>query len=609
MPAQLSVEAGAAQPPVVNLSGEGPVSLGRNRGNTVVLNDQHASRFHAELFFVDGAWYLRDCGTTNGTRLNGERLRQEAALADGHEIAIGDVRFRFRTESGKGSTAEMPILASDPPTADLHTTLLQADEMTALLEFAATAGGETTTHDVVHRALALTRSHTRASVCGFLSFDAEDPLPKVVLPADAKVDTHLSRQLTQQALAEGRSVWLAAPTGPSLETESLMGFQDALCVPLRRARPAGAGRSAAEAPLGALHIYKTNRRFSEREVHFCEVLAGHLANTLHVLRSHRALEADNTRLRVFSPRGADDLVGESAVMAELRSEVRRLAETHCTVLIDGESGTGKELVALGLHRNSPRRDGPLVTVNCAAITSTMSEAELFGYKKGAFTGALADREGFFAQADTGTLFLDEIGEMSLECQARLLRVLETKSFRPLMGTEEIKVDVRVIAATNRDLEKEVRAGRFRRDLFFRLGAHIRVPPLRDHAEDIPELVEHFLTHFQREYRRRVRLSEGAMRRLQTYSWPGNVRQLRSVLETPVAMARTEVVQAADLHLLEEEGQVADRPPSLNLEELEAWAIREAMTRTGSVQTHAARLLGIHRDTLINKLRKYGIGKD
>jgi transcriptional regulator with GAF, ATPase, and Fis domain len=219
------------------------------------------------------------------------------------------------------------------------------------------------------------------------------------------------------------------------------------------------------------------------------------------------------------------------------------------VLINGESGVGKELVALGLHRRSSRADGPLVLVNCATIVSTMAEAELFGHEKGAFSGASRARPGHFQLADGGTLFLGEIGELSLGCQARLLRMLEDRSVHPVGANRPIQVDVRILAATNRDLGEEVREGRFRRDLYFRLeGMTIKVPPLRERLEDIPELVEYFLEKLRVDYHRPVGLSEAALERLQNFTWPGNVRQLRYVLEAAVAMNETGIIHAGDLHL-------------------------------------------------------------
>jgi transcriptional regulator with PAS, ATPase and Fis domain len=490
-------------------------------------------------------------------------------------------------------------------------TLFEADELTSLFQFMNSSLGEATPHGLVTLALQALLRQTGAEMAGFLSLDGDNPELLVVLPAQARVDRHLSHHLTQKVLREGRSVWLGAPDASRVESDSLSDFNDAVCVPLYASPPGGvlqgSGVLAIEAPPGALHVYRTNRPFSERQVRFIEVLAGSLSSTLHVLRARRALEADNSRLRVHTASG-DELVGSSSATAHVRQQVRRLADSPCTVLVFGESGVGKELVALGLHRQSARHRGPLVTVNCAAISGTMAESELFGHVRGAFTGATRDHPGFFAQADMGTLFLDELGELSLDMQAKLLRAIETKSFRPVGARAEVRADVRVIVATNRDLEQEVRESRFRRDLYFRLTSRIIVPPLRDHLEDVPELVAHFVRHLNNEYRKRVTLSESALERLQTYRWPGNIRQLRSVLEGAVALAAQDgTIHASDLHLADSLSSVVpDRPASLNLEEVEVWAIRHALAQTNHNNTQAARLLGIHRETLINKLKKYAI---
>jgi Nif-specific regulatory protein len=622
MRARLTIEAGATHPRVLDLSPELTVSLGRHRTNTVSLRDDRTSRFHAEIYFADGAWHVRDRGTTNGTKIDGERIEQPTRLESGQVIGIGSARLRFDvTSTGRelsrpnGSPTEEDIGTPSVAGADPGSTRIDSDGLTALFHFMKGSLAEATPHGLVTLALRAVQKQTQASVCGYHSLDAEDSELKVVLPPGSTVSETLSRQLTQKVRVEGGSVWLSASAraDAGLHSKSLEGYLDAVCVPLRRshateeAEPAGEG--AGGAPLGALHAYLRDRPFTQREVRFLEVLAGCLANALHVLRSRRALEADNSRLRDHAGRGGDELVGDSPVLRQMREAIARLARGPCTTLIEGESGVGKELVALALHRLSPRSDGPLVPLNCATLAPNMAEAELFGHEKGAFTGADRARPGLFVQADEGTLFLDEIGELSLESQARLLRVLENKSVRPVMGSAEIKVDVRVLAATNRDLEKEVREGRFRRDLYFRFVGRLRVPSLRDHLEDVPALAAHFLAKLNLEYRRQVRLSSEALRRLQAYSWPGNVRQLRSVLEMAVAMAPTDLLRPADLRLDDEGGNPAGGPLSLNLEELEAWAVREAMTRAGGVQVKAAGLLGIHRETLINKIKKYSLDRE
>src|SRR5213596_1687536 len=265
----------------------------------------------------------------------------------------------------------------------------------------------------------------------------------------------------------------------------------------------------------------------------------------------RRLEAENRALRARVDR-TQTMVGDSHVMRQLREQVQIAAPTNGRVLIYGENGTGKEMVARTIHALSRRRAAAFVEVNCAAIPEELIESELFGHVRGAFTGAVADRRGKFEVADGGTLFLDEIGDMSLKTQAKVLRVLQEQSMEPVGGTARIKVDARVLAATNKDLQTEIRAGRFREDLYFRLNViPIFVPPLRERAEDIPLLADHFMAEFAREYGRRLKTFEpSATAVLQRYGWPGNVRELRNVIERLMIMVPGESFSADDLGFLE-----------------------------------------------------------
>jgi DNA-binding NtrC family response regulator len=452
---------------------------------------------------------------------------------------------------------------------------------------------ESDPRDLLRRALRVVLKQTGASLAGYLGLDPTDPVPKLVLPDEAKVDQHLSRQLTSQVEKTGRPVWLGYDREPT--SDSLVNFTDAIGLPV----------TAGGQPVAAVHVYKSNARFAEKDVRFCEALVGYLANGLHILRTRRTLEAENSRLRGLRA-ASDELVGESPAVKKLRAQIAKVAPQPATVLIVGESGTGKELVATALHKQGRNAGGPLVAVNCAAIPPTLMEAELFGYRKGAFSGAERDYPGMFQQADDGTLFLDEVGDLSADCQAKLLRVIETKRFRPLGTTTEVKTDVRVIAATNRDLDKDVKDGRFRSDLYFRLKVvTVAVPPLRDHAEDVPALVNYFLPKLAAECRKQVTLTPAAMKKLQTYSWPGNVRQLRSALENAIVMSDCESLDVGAFHLTEGEAGPGGLP--LNLDELERWAVTEALKRTGGNKSAAADLVGITRETLANKLKKWETG--
>jgi len=327
--------------------------------------------------------------------------------------------------------------------------------------------------------------------------------------------------------------------------------------------------------------------------------------------SHLVAENESLKAQVSGAFQAQEIIGKSPRIMEIFETLRMVAPTEATVLILGESGTGKELVADAIHANSNRGQGPLVKVNCAALPDTLLESELFGHEKGSFTGAVARREGRFKLADRGTLFLDEIGEMSLLLQAKLLRVIQTKSFERVGGTETITADVRLVVATNRDLEKEVREGRFREDLFYRLNVvPVTLPPLRERREDIPILAEHFLKEIAERNGKLIRgFSPEAMDLMVRNRWKGNVRELQNVVERAVIMARGDVIQPGDLpgHISDDGaapsgGIIPGRP----LSDLEREAIISTLEMTGGNRTEAAQLLGISRRTLQYKLKEFKI---
>lgn len=330
------------------------------------------------------------------------------------------------------------------------------------------------------------------------------------------------------------------------------------------------------------------------------------------------------------------LVGSSRAIQNIRKLMEQVADSDANVLILGESGTGKEVVARNLHYHSPRRGKPFVPVNCGAIPADLLESELFGHVKGAFTGAIADREGRFEMAEGGTLFLDEIGDMSLNMQIKILRVLQERTFERVGSNKSIKSDVRIVAATHRDLEAAIHTGEFREDLFYRLNVFpIEMPPLRQRLEDIPLLINELIRRIEHEKRGSVRISPGAIYTLCQYHWPGNVRELANLIERLIILHPYGAVEASDLpsqfrieNDQQEGGHAMDamvgmsassddlnpRLPQdgLNLKEhlglLELSYIKQALDDTGGVVAHAARRLGMRRTTLVEKLRKYGIQK-
>jgi DNA-binding NtrC family response regulator len=332
--------------------------------------------------------------------------------------------------------------------------------------------------------------------------------------------------------------------------------------------------------------------------------------------SERGLRKEIARLRreIARPYHLDNVVGKSAPMQEVFSLVARLAGSTASVLITGESGTGKELIARAIHFNSPRARKPFVAVNLAAIPETLVESELFGYKRGAFTDARTDRNGLFIEADQGTIFLDEIGELPTPLQAKLLRALQEREIRPLGGTRSEKIDVRVVAATNRDLETRMREGLFREDLFYRLNViHIALPPLRARPEDILPLSEHFLAETGKRPPGRTRpvprLSHGALKAMLAYHWPGNVRELENVIERAVALCETAEITADDLPSQVRERRSTDMlagalARGLSLADLEREYIERVLAAEGGNKTRAASRLGLDRKTLYRKLEEY-----
>ena len=327
----------------------------------------------------------------------------------------------------------------------------------------------------------------------------------------------------------------------------------------------------------------------------------------------RRLEAENRALRAHVDRRLA-MIGESYVMQQLREQVAMAAPTNGRVLIYGENGTGKELVARSVHAMSRRRGGPFVEVNCAAIPEELIESELFGHIKGAFTGALADRRGKFELADGGTLFLDEIGDMSLKTQAKVLRALQEQVVEPVGGANSVRVDVRVLAATNKDLPAEIRMGRFRDDLYFRLNViPIFVPPLRDRPDDVLLLAQHFMTELSREYGRKPKkFDPGAAAGLRSYRWPGNVRELRNVVERLMIMVRGDTITLSNLSFLEGASDVAmDMPgPVVPLHEARDQFEREYILKALAAQhgniSRTAEALGVERSNLYRKMRAFGI---
>jgi DNA-binding NtrC family response regulator len=343
----------------------------------------------------------------------------------------------------------------------------------------------------------------------------------------------------------------------------------------------------------------------------------HLLTVIQKALEVAALRRENRTLKEALGRQYDleNIIGHSAAMREIFETVKRVAPTRATVLLCGESGVGKDMIARAIHQDSPRRDKPFVKINCTAIPENLMESELFGYEKGAFTGANTAKPGKFEQADTGTVFLDEIGDVPLGIQVKLLRVLQEREFERLGSNKTRQIDVRVLAATNVDLRTALEQGTFREDLYYRLNVMpILIPPLRERPEDVPALAETFLRKFAAEMGSAVEsISDEAMRKLQQYAWPGNVRELQNVIERALVLCSGRTLEAGDIRLesasrIKPPAALADAflPEGQTLEEHEQTLIREALKRANGNKSQAARLLGLTRNALRYRLSQMGL---
>jgi len=388
-----------------------------------------------------------------------------------------------------------------------------------------------------------------------------------------------------------------------------MGAKSLICAPL----------VVGERLLGALYVDAADPsvRFEEPDLQLVTAIAGIGAVAIENARHLEWLEGQNQRL-VGEAGIEHQMVGRSEPMREIYQALAKVAPTDATVLLLGEGGTGKELAAKAIHRNSPRRERPFVAINCAALAETLLESELFGHERGAFTGAVVQKRGKIELADKGTLFLDEIGEIAPSLQAKLLRVLQEREFERVGGTRTLRIDVRLIAATNRSLEEAIARGTFRSDLYYRLNVvSLRMPPLRERREDIPLLASFFASRFSERLERPVRgISPGARACLMHYDWPGNVRELANAIERAVIMGSSDVILPEDLPepLLEAAGQgetdvVADAGRYHDsIREAKKTLILDALAKSEGSVTDAAGLLGLHPNYLHRLLRNLGLRK-
>jgi two-component system, NtrC family, response regulator HydG len=583
--------------------------LGRGLGCQVLIGDPLSSRVHATVRVQSGQWILTDAGSRNGTLVNGSKV-DEAVLVVGSKVQIGATELVFCEESTdsrsdltiENITMAHSLVGEDSIASRTAFSSLRdrkrLEELLDLYQLASNCLQMSDQDKTIAMTLEVLKLRTKATVAGFLFLDDQGALrPQHIVPSDgAGKLQRLSSKLTDLVSRQMTAVWAKNERRPEHDS-SMKQYADAICVPILQDHKT----------VGALHLYRDIELFESHHFDFTISVASILSQSLARTRSQKALQANHDRL-IARNADFDELIGESPAMNELKERVVRIARASGTVLIRGESGSGKELVARAIHREGMRAARPMLSVNCAAIPSELMESQLFGHSKGAFTGADKEHNGWFQQANGGTLFLDEIGELTLGGQAKLLRILEGHPFLPVGSSKEIRVDVRVLTATNRDLRDFVREKRFREDLYYRLCTfEVTIPPLRERGDDIGLLVDHFFEHFRISHGRpQLKLASHVRDRLLKYPWPGNVRQLRNVIDSATVLAIGDEVKLSDLALHEMNADFLD---TLKIEDWERRLIREALKRTNGSIPDASKMLGISRATLYRKLEAYDIPKD
>jgi Nif-specific regulatory protein len=640
------------------------VTIGRAPTNQIVVKDERCSRNHVEVFMSAGQWTLRDLESRNGTLVGSQTVRGDWLLKPGDVIRIGHTQLVFVHKLSEAFTSSgdanallrraLPVAGTAPTgEGEEDSSVLAPCEPTTIThrrgqtKFLAPGEEDDSGISKIGRAAAkLCRlafelakapdvgSMADLALVGLAEGTQTDAGALLLLPPSAQGEPRgedleivasrsasahgyhrVSNFLASTVMREGEAV-----LARNVMDDSALGTRDSqgeilatsvICAPVR------CGRQV----FGLFHLYSTDPAVAPDpdDLEFTLAVADTVAVAVENLRRRQELAENLTRVRSENVELRErlgirtDIVGRSAVVRQVTEEIGRAAASHATVLIRGESGVGKELVARAVHSNGPRKDNVFVCLNCAALSAELLASELFGHERGAFTGATERKLGKFEAAHKGTIMLDEIGEMSPGIQAKFLRVLEGHPFERVGGSKPIKVDVRVIAATNRDLERDVGEGRFRRDLYFRLRVlEIVVPALRKRLEDVPLLADYFLQKYNAETGRKIKgFTPAAREQLRKYLWPGNVRELKNVIERAVVLCRGQEIGAEDLLLTKlatagdtEVQEMAGKFAPVSLDDVERRHIFNTLNHTGWNKSKTATILGIERSTLDRKIRRY-----
>lgn len=600
------------------LLNEEEVSAGRDLSNQLLIDDRSVSRLHCRIKQKEGSWQISDLDSHNGTFVNDIPVK-EYCLSHGDRIKIGSSLFVFLLHDSQ---------------SDLPKSEVQLVEESLLTKTTITVQVEDALHLMARDLNALMKISLKInSIRGLPSLQYEllrcllEVIPAqrgaVLLVEDSTYDIASSVALNRQAVADGtipvshtvvrrvlseRAALLCndVPEDDTLGTvESLLSAstRSLLCVPLIQVGTV----------LGAIYLDTTepNVGLDQGHLQLATAIANIAASPLDNARHIEWLEGENLRLRADSEI-KHSMVGESSNMRAVYQIIAKVAPAETTVLIRGESGTGKELAAHAIHQNSPRAAKPFVALNCAALTDTLLESELFGYEKGAFTGAIAQKKGKLEVANGGTVFLDEVGELSPLLQAKLLRVLQEREFERVGGTRPLKVDIRLLAATNKDLEEAVKAGTFRSDLYYRLNVvSLRMPPLRERPSDVPLLARYFAAKYSGKCKRKITgLAPETLSTLCNYDWPGNVRELENAIERAVVLGSTDRILPEDLPeiILEKQSAADAAMPKYHeaVNQAKKQIILEALAQAQGDYAETAKLLGIHPNNLHRLIRSMNL---
>jgi Nif-specific regulatory protein len=597
-----------------------PVVIGRETAATLCIADASVSRRHSQIDKEKNEFVILDLDSLNGTFINDVPVKRRT-LQHGDRVRIGDSQFLFLVHDSKMEPRSSDVELDDAKIVSGSTLqirfndalYLMARDLSALMKVSTTInairGVEELQKTLLELLLEVVPAERGAIFLAEGGASGQERQFTSIFGLDRQSgpdeSIRISRTITRTVLHQGEALLMNnQPSEPELESESLMSDRpgSVLCVPL----------IMLDRTLGVIYLdtREPDTFFDKDHLQLVSAIAAITAVAIENARHIEWLVSENQRL--IADFGIEhNLVGESPAIRDVLQFISKVAPTDSTVLISGESGTGKELAARAIHQNSKRANKPFMAVNCAALAESLLESELFGHERGSFTGALVQKKGRLEIADGGTVFLDEIGELSPTLQVKLLRVLQEREFERVGGTRSIKVDIRLITATNKNLEEAVSQGTFRQDLYYRLNVvSLEMPPLRDRQEDIPHLANYFAAKSSERCKRRVNgISAQAQARLSAYDWPGNVRELENAIERAVVLGTTENILPEDLpeSVLESEPTAAPATKYHDaVTQTKKQIITNAMQQSKGSYTEAAKLLGVHPNYLHRLIRNLNL---